>query len=97
MAKQKTLNPLTEEPTKKTEITKDFMLIYIQVKGTDKDKKWFKDKVAEYTIEKSNNLTKETVKGLDISKLRKDFIDRFFPNLNKSKGADDFFKAVENL
>ena len=38
MSKKKlpTLNPLTENPTKKTQLTKDFMLAYIKAKGTEK-------------------------------------------------------------
>lgn len=97
MAKKKlpTLNPLTDTPTKKTELTKDFMLTYIKVKGNEEDKQWFKEKVKEYTIEKENKLKgKELIKGLDITSLRNEFANRFFPNLNKAK---DFFAEVDEL
>lgn len=95
MGKAKTLNFLTEEPTKKTELTKDFMLTYIKIKGTEEDKKWFKARVKEHTIEKENRFKAgETVKGLDLKPLRNEFADRFFPNLNKTK---DFFAEVDEL
>lgn len=90
-----TLNPLTDTPKKKTELTKDFMLAYIKTKGNEEDKQWFKQKVKEYTIEKDNKLKgKAKVKGLNIMPLRNEFANRFFPNLNKVK---DFFAEVENL
>lgn len=95
MGKAKTLNPLTDEPTKKTELTKDFMLTYIKVKGTEEDKKWFKEEVKKYTVEKYINLKEgKKVKGLDLKPLRNEFADRFFPNLNKTK---DFFAEVDEL
>lgn len=98
MAKKKlpTLNPLTENPTKKTQLTKDFMLAYIKAKGTEKDKHWFKELVKECTIEKENKLKgKNIVKGLDMKTMRNEFAERFFPNLLIKTSS--FFDEVEKL
>lgn len=93
--KRPTLNPLTDIPRRKTELTKDFMLAYIKAKGTEEDKIWFKEKVKQYTVEKDNKLRGEKkIKGLEITALRDEFAERFFPNLIKSK---DWFAEVENL
>ena len=84
MAK-KTLNPLTDTPMKITQLTKDFMLVYIKTNGSAKDKEWFKDLVKRNTIDKVNNLNGEKTKGVDIFAMRKEFAERFFPQLIKEK------------
>jgi len=72
-------------PTKKSEITKTFMLAYIKENGTAKDKEWFKKIITENIVEKENHLKKnEKMKGLELKKIRAAFIDRFFPALNEN-------------
>lgn len=91
-----TLNPLTDTPSKMTDLTKSFMLAYIKSKGTKADKEWFQKLVEKYTIDKINKLNGQKCKGIsDISKMRIDFATRFFPQLIKSK--DSFFDEVNNL
>ena len=42
-----TLNPLTDTPVNKAQITKPFMLAYIKSeRATEEDRKWFKDLVS---------------------------------------------------
>ena len=54
---KKTLNPLTETPSNKVEVTKPFMLAYMRQVANAEDKAWFKKIVAnpdnqkEYTKE----------------------------------------------
>ena len=44
---KKTLNPLTDTPTNKVEITKPFMLAYMRQVASEEDKAWFKKIVAD--------------------------------------------------
>ena len=74
-------NPPTSIPS----LTKDAMLHYIDNYGTEEDILWYIDLCEKNTIEKMNNLTKEMGEGLDISKVRKEFANRFFPSLLQEK------------
>ena len=52
------LNPKTDTPKNKRELTKDFMLGYIKVNGTDADKKWYKELCYANKITKNSSLPK---------------------------------------
>ena len=90
---KKTLNPLTEKPSNKTEVTKPFMLAYMRQVASEEDKAWFKNIVGnpdnhkEYT----NKLNGEKYMDIDIPKVRKEFINRFFPQLNAKKEKNKTF------
>ena len=95
-----TLNPLTDKPTNKTQVTKPFMLAFIKCeKATDEDRSWFK------TIVSNRENQKEYVKqrngeeyiDIDIPKVRKEFIDRFFPQLNEKKKTKSFIDDIMSL
>ena len=96
-----TLNPLTDTPTKKTEVTKDFMLAYMKSdKASKEDKEWFKGIVSqpENKTVKMNPFTNENYEDIDIAKVRKAFIERFYPNLSvKKKGKKSFIDEIMEL
>ena len=95
-----TLNPLTDIPTSKTQVTKPFMLAYIKSeKATDEDRAWFKALVADPKNQKEqvNQLTGETYLDIDIPVIRKAFIDHFFPQLNAKKGKKSFIDEIMAL
>lgn len=95
-----TLNPLTDTPTNKTQITKPFMLAYIKSeKGTEDDKTWFKKIVADPANQKEykNQLNGEVYNDIDIPKVRKLFCQRFFPNLLEKKKTKSFIDEVMDL
>ena len=89
------LNPKTDIPSSKTQITKQFMLGYIKEKGTEADKAWFKKIANDYKIERTSKLDGKTYQDIDIKPVRQAFCDRFFPQLNKS--SNSFFDEVNNL
>lgn len=95
-----TLNPLTDTPINKTQITKPFMLAYIKSeKATADDRTWFKKIVAdpEYQKEYKNQLNGEVYNDIDIPKVRKEFCQRFFPNLLEKKKTISFIDEVLGL
>lgn len=96
MAKQK-LNPLTDTPTSLADLTKDFMLNYIKVKGTEKDKEWFKKTANKYKTEEENRVGNggKCFCISDIKALRQEYAERFFPQLLKSK--NNWFDDIDNL
>lgn len=95
-----TLNPLTDTPTNKTQITKPFMLAFIKSeKATDEDRRWFKSIVTnpDNQEEKVNQLNGEPYMDIKIPEVRKAFVDRFFPQLNAKKKNMSFIEEIENL
>ena len=95
-----TLNPLTETPTNKTQITKPFMLAYIKSeKATDEDRKWFKEIVSnpKNQEEKVNQLDGSTYTDIKIPVVRKAFVDKFFPQLNAKKKSKSFIDEIMDL
>ena len=91
---KKTLNPLEETPTTKTEVTKPFMLAYMKSsKATPDDIAWFKTIVANPDNQKQyiNKLNGQPYTDIDIPKVRKEFISRFFPQLNAKKEKNKTF------
>lgn len=95
-----TLNPLTETPTNKTQITKPFMLAYIKSeKATDEDRKWFKELVSnpDNQEEKVNQLDGSTYIDIKIPVVRKAFVDKFFPQLNAKKKSKSFIDEIMGL
>lgn len=90
---KKTLNPLTDKPTNKVEVTKPFMLAYMRQVASEQDKAWFKEIVSnpENQKEYTNQLNGTPYMDIDIPKVRKAFIDRFFPQLNAKKDKNKTF------
>ena len=90
---KKTLNPLIDTPSNKVEITKPFMLAYMREVATAEDKEWFKKIVADKNNQKEylNKLNGTTYIDIDIPKVRKEFISRFFPQLNAKKEKNKTF------
>ena len=86
MTKKEALNPLTDKPQSLSDLTLNYMLGYIKAKGSKEDKKWYAEKVKSYWGKKFNNLSKKEIEAVtDIPALRRDFADRFFPNLLSKK------------
>jgi hypothetical protein len=100
MAKIKNLreNP----PKKKSELTKESMLLYMKDKSVSKDEKiWFFNLMESNRKEKVNNLTHETGIGYDLTKIREEFAKKYFPELystkkkyNKAKTFEDRLKEL---
>jgi transcription termination factor NusB len=101
-SRRKTLNPLdpNEQPQNKTDVTKDFMLAYIKSeKATDEDRKWFKSIVSNPENHKQylDQLHGTHYTDIDIPKVRKEFVDRFYPNLNKKEKKKSFIDSILDL
>ena len=90
---KKTLNPLPDKPENKVEVTKPFMLAYMREVATDDDKAWFKKIVSneKYQKEYVNRLNGQPYIDIDIPEVRKEFIKRFFPQLNARKEKNKTF------
>ena len=90
---KKTLNPLTDTPSNKVEVTKPFMLAYMKQVAKPEDKEWFKEIVSNPDNQKEykNQLNGSTYTDIDIPKVRKAFIDRFLPHLNSKKEKNKTF------
>ena len=100
-SRRKTLNPLdpAQQPQNKTDITKDFMKAYMKAVASDEDKAWFKKIVSNPDNQKEylDQLHGTTYTDIDIPKVRKAFVDRFFPNLNKKEGKKTFIDEMMDL
>lgn len=98
---KKTLNPLTDTPTSKTDVTKPFMLAYMKSeKATDEDRAWFKKIVSNPENHKKyvSQLTNEEYMDIDIPKVRLAFCNRFYPNLTaKKKKNKSFIDSIMEL
>lgn len=97
-----TLNPLTDKPTSKTQITKPFMLAYIKCeKATDADREWFKEIVSNPANHKVyfDQIHQRDYTDIDIPKVRKMFCERFYPNLlaRKKKENKTFIDEIMAL
>ena len=96
-----TLNPLTDTPTTKTEVTKPFMLAFLKSeKATEEDRAWFKKIVSnpENQKETMNHLTGLPYMDIDIPKVRLAFCERFFPQLvAKKKKNKSFIDSIMEL
>lgn len=91
---KKTLNPLTDTPASKTDITKPFMLAFMKSeKATKEDKEWFKKIVSNSENQKEyiNRLTNQPYMDIDIPKVRKEFCERFYPQLVAKKNKNKSF------
>ena len=99
--KKTTLNPLTDTPENRTQLTKSFMYLYVKEKGKPADKKWFKELCGnpEYQKPFKSNLTGEEIIDIDVKKVRDEFCKKFFPNLNRKKKEDkkSFLEMVNDL
>lgn len=97
---KKTLNPLTDTPTNKVEITKPFMLAYVKSGIADPEKvKTFKAFAKDPANQKEyiNKLNNQPYMDINIPVVREKFCELFFPNLlvKKKKGSwlDELDKA----
>ena len=86
MAKNK-LDPRTDKPKNKIEITKQFMEDYMKLVATPEDIKWFQDIVSNPDNHKEykNSLNNTTYTDIDVAKVRDLFVKRFFPYIQKKK------------
>lgn len=93
-----TLNPLTDTPTNKTQITKPFMLAFMKSeKATLEDRKWFVELCKKFPQEKTNALNGENYIDINIPEVRKEFVNRFYPQLNTKKKSKSFLDEVMDL
>lgn len=85
---KKTLNPLTDTPENKVEVTKPFMIAYMESeKATQEDVNWFIDVIQnpENRKQYTNRLNGEKYDDINIPKVRELFCKRFYPELNAKK------------
>ena len=95
-----TLNPLTDTPVNKTQITKPFMKAFIKSeKATDEDRAWFKKIVLDSAYQKEcvNQLTNEKYTDINIPMVRDEFVKKFFPQLNEKKKTQSFIDEIAEL
>ena len=94
----KTIVDLKETPPKAIpSLTKDAMLYFVKKYGTKEDKIWYVNLCKSNIIKKTNNITKEVAEGLDISKIRKAFAQKFFPHLLEEKKTKTKTKTYMDL
>lgn len=87
MAK-KELNPLTDTPKNKLDITKNFMYGFVKSKGNE-EMKWFAEVVSKHIIEKKAPNSQKGVRTYDVKPVRDEFCKKYFPNLIKSSKAEE--------
>ena len=100
MAKNK-LDPRTEKPKNKIEITKQFMEDYMKLVATPEDVKWFQEVVSNPDNHKEykNSLKGTSYIDIDVAKVRELFVKRFFPYINdkKKKEKISFIDSIMKL
>ena len=84
---KKTLNPLTDKPENKVDVTKSFMVAYMESVASEEDVNWFIDVIQKSENRKmyTNRLNGEKYEDIDIPKVRELFCKKFFPYLNAKK------------
>lgn len=91
-----------DAPKKKSDLTKDNMLKFIQG-GSEEDKKWFVSLMKDNRLEKTNNLTHEKADGYNMTEIREEFAQRFFKTISKeykkkkAKADKPFEKGLKEL
>ena len=102
MAKR-TLDPMTEVPSKKSELTKPFMLAYLRsAKATKEDVIWYREFVnnPDNRKENTNHLDGSTYNDIDITKVREAFGKKFYPFLyeeRKNKKKKSFEEEIDDI
>ena len=97
---KKTLNPLTDTPTNKTEITKPFMMAYLKSGLADSAKLIeFKAFAKDPANQKEylNRLTGEPYMDINIPVVREKFCQLFYPNLLAKKKTITWLEELDNL
>ena len=84
---KKTLDPRTQTPENKTDVTKRFMELYMETVASPADVDWFFALIEKPENRKmyTNKLNGEKYEDIDIPKVRQQFCARFYPNLNSVK------------
>lgn len=86
-----------DKPEKITQITKDYMRDYIIYQAnTDENKSWFLKACQENTIQKMSKARGEYT-DIDVSAVRKLFVNRFFADLNKKKKTTTYLEDIEKM
>ena len=99
---KKTLDPRTQKPETKTEVTKKFMELYMETVATAEDVEWFIGVIENPDNRKmyTNKLNGEKYEDINIPKVREQFCARFYPSLNAKKKTNlsftDRIKALRN-
>ncbi len=83
-----------KNPTTKKELTKEFMTAYIKTKSQD-EIKWYVDLVKQNTIVRNCGFDGKEYKQADFKKVRKEFVKRYFPELNKK--TSNYVSYLEEL
>ena len=96
-AKKPKLNPVSETPTKKSDIDKMYIVEYTKLHGTPEQREKIKKAIQENTVERTSQLTKQKYKDIKLKEVREVFCGIFFPQLNTKKAKKDFFDLVDEL
>lgn len=101
MAKRIKLNPATDAPTSRNDLSLDYMLGYVALNGSDEDKKWYIKLVEKNTEMKDCALPKAQGKKVSTTKqavVREAFCERFFPQFcNKNEKLSYLDKVKKAL
>lgn len=96
MAKIKNLRETP--PTKKADLTKESMLLFMKDESIPKDeKKWFVELMTSNKKEKTNNLTHKTVDGYDLAVIREEFAKKYFPELSNAERKNKPIKKAKTF
>lgn len=85
-----------EKPDKIVRITKDYMRDYIQYQAnTEENKAWYLALCKANTVDKMKD--GKTYKDINVSVVRKAFVDKFFPELLKKETEETYLDELEKL
>ena len=97
---KKTLDPRTEKPENKTDITKKFMELYMETVATKEEVEWFYSIIVKPENRKmyTNKLNGEKYEDINIPKVREQFCNKFYPSLNAKKKTNlSFTERIQAL
>ena len=85
-----------DKPDKIVRITKEYMRDYIKYQAnTEENVKWFINLCKSNTVDKMKD--GKTYKDIDLSKVRKEFVEKFFPKLIKKESNKTFLEELDDF
>lgn len=85
-----------DKPDKIVRITKDYMRDYILYQAnTDENKAFYLQLCKKYTVSKMKD--EKEYKDIDVSKVRKEFVKKFFPELLDTKTEKTYLEELEEM
>lgn len=96
--KKEKIDLTKEKPTSKAQLSKENMLEFMRDKSK-KEREWFVKLMKTNTKKKKNNLSGKMIEGYDMPKIRTEFANKYFPELNEKKPSNKktFEDALNSL